>query len=1451
MSKSVRGLLFVFLILVVGVYAQTSLLFEVIESGGNEYNNVESARFGLSSNIGQSTPVSTQPITGAIYTLHPGYRKVDLDLRYPFTWFTLSTSYSADTSFLLTWSGQDTTTQDGDGWGIWNYDLEYMVGSSGSWIPWLTETEDTSAVFGPDSPELVAMGETYYFRLRARDKVNNVAPWTVESQDSVTVDFYVQFCIHTYAPGEPTTSTNFATLDYFSEGLTASSIDLWEGSCVNIWCVPNEEAVITRRTSHSDTQERWIINTPTDDTSWVIDGSVATYDVSYWHQIKPIITLDGTDPTHTVRTLEHKQFGMDHLDIDEYSFWSEWTDYGSLIEFIDSTTGSPSRFVVPEDSTRFHDISEFFMDTIHYSADGNRVTIQTNFGGNVLVDGVWRPSPYSTNWFTGSSHDIGVYDTVVISDCEIYVFDQWSDGSRDTFRTVSVSSESTFTAYFNHKFRVDIDNPLGLGTPHPSPGPYWVDAGDTATGYMDTTGITDYILVGYIGTGSALSGGGTEFWFDVWDCSSISWNWVPMSDDLCTLYVYSEYGHPHPEGMYIVPNGTTIYLSVEDSTYEDGSWRHCTGWLGDGTTIPATGTENILSFTITGSGWLVWQWDGSAVLPLMISSTPDVYGPPNPDVGTHWIRIGSDVDAFVESNPDGDYWCIGYNSFGSIMTSSADSVNFTLLEPTGIEWDWLYWPEGYPLDTLWIFSRFGDPTPAMGRHIYPSGITVTAFVNSPDGSHICDGWTGTGSVPPTGDSTHVSFLLANLSTLTWDWDGDDLIPFMVNNPAGYGSPVPPEGVHWHPPLTLINAYVSSPHSVYYCVGYYGFGDLPSFGYENHVLFTLTRASGVEWLWDDDVVTLEVIAPDYSEVIPPSGITYHPVGRHIEASVIDSVYDDSTHRHLCLGWEGDGIVVPSDGDSNEVDFDMIANGTITWNYDDQFLLSLNHDGLPSGASPDTLEDPGWYSSGDTATLFTDSLVEYDDNLFIFVEWTSDSGSPDIADVNEDSTSIIMDDAYNITAVFNQGFWSHIIKLPAREDSLGWIIVDTDTFYTDTVSQLWIRGEFHDIEVTSEDANYQVAYEFSNWQDDLAATETRTVCANDDTSFIAQYDKFCHIIIEKYPDENIYGRMTIDGTNYNGGASIRQEAWWLEGSIHRIEVSEADSSSVRKFYFNEWNDGSALPVLNYGPVEEYDSLVARYSQLYRCHVEKDPREPFGFISIAGERFDGESSRDFWAEDGEVVPLTVSKYDVTTDSVYIFNHWDVEGFPIDTTYLTPPIHDVDTFIAAYDLVIIDLDFEIGHDGVFPNDSVVWELPDTLEFGDYITLSNQDSIKIYNYSNVRVQMGLVIGDIYDVTAGWSLDTIWYPGYTRGVNRFAIYARFNDYPEPPISWSWASDYIKQSVSWADDELFGEGGYNIGSPGDGENTEMLWMSFHAPIYSDNLDHTRCVVVNVQARMYMP
>ncbi len=84
---------------------------------------------------------------------------------------------------------------------------------------------------------------------------------------------------------------------------------------------------------------------------------------------------------------------------------------------------------------------------------------------------------------------------------------------------------------------------------------------------------------------------------------------------------------------------------------------------------------------------------------------------------------------------------------------------------------------------LVIVSAQGTPTPAAGDHLFASDAEVTASVEAPDPAGgvraVCTGWTGTGSVPSTGNDSSVTFAIFEDSSITWNWTTEYRVEFSI------------------------------------------------------------------------------------------------------------------------------------------------------------------------------------------------------------------------------------------------------------------------------------------------------------------------------------------------------------------------------------------------------------------------------------------------------------------------------------------------------------------------------------------------------------------------------------------------------------------------------------------------------------------------------------------------
>jgi len=99
--------------------------------------------------------------------------------------------------------------------------------------------------------------------------------------------------------------------------------------------------------------------------------------------------------------------------------------------------------------------------------------------GPISVDGVSYSAdrlPVTSTWEIGSAHTLSVDSTISGEEGVRYVFVEWSDGSKDTSHTITVTETASLTAKFKTQYELKVTS--DLGDPQ---GSGWYDAGSTAT----------------------------------------------------------------------------------------------------------------------------------------------------------------------------------------------------------------------------------------------------------------------------------------------------------------------------------------------------------------------------------------------------------------------------------------------------------------------------------------------------------------------------------------------------------------------------------------------------------------------------------------------------------------------------------------------------------------------------------------------------------------------------------------------------------------------------------------------------------------------------------------------------------------------------------------------------------------------------------------------------------
>ena len=1033
------------------------------------------------------------------------------------------------------------------------------------------------------------------------------------------------------------------------------------------------------------------------------------------------------------------------------------------------------------------------------------------------TDSVW-PAPGTYYYYLGS--------TVVCSVLSDTVFHEWRDDIRYTLDgwtgtgdcpasgtdgevSFVINNSSSLNWNWTQQNKVTISSDGHRGSPDPDEGELWLDDG-VSQHFGVTTPDGDFWCIGWEGTGNISDGILDSFTAIIDTPSTVNWLW---SDDISMLVVSSDYGDPWP------PAGSTYYLTgtalscTVDAIIPLGPDRrmHCTGWTATGLDIPATGDTNIVSWEINGDTYLNWHFQEQFTLDVISG-----HGSPEPEAGVTWHDSSSRVDCSVTS-PDGDWYCIGWNGSGSAPSGYGNYFHFDIGEPSGVQWQWEF--SFGSICTLFVFSPYGHPSPA-GTLIVPEGTHITAEVEDSvfeSGTwQICTGWAGTGSVPSTGDSNFVEFDVSETSQLTWIWNGELRWALVVNSDGGYGSPSPHIGTHYVPNDTTITFRVTSPDLGNICTGWYGYGSVPSPGFDTVFTVTIDENSGVNWQWEDivDVVTLNVTS-DFGTPVPHRGLTYHPVGRFINAYIEDTIFVSDRIQRLCDGWRGTGSLPPT-GDSAKVDFTIIENSGLNWQWVNNYKINLDYSGTGGGIPTQTGD--GWYIQGDMANIVTDTLVEVGGVHYIFDRWAG--GPPTIPDTFDAAFNV--DSTYDITAFYRRGVRVTIIKEPCHSE--GYIEIDGHRHYdVDTLRLWWANSSIHTVTVSSVDSLDLIRYHFDNWSD--GGTISHSVGpVSADLELVAHYNEQYLIRLEKNPISDTYGTI---GFHHFPPTGAWAEEWYFEGETAWLTTSTIDfsPSGLDRWTWLNWSDGGAQT--HSMTVTEPETIYSNYQEDHVIAVRKVPDESYGWLKMDDSTCVECDAISAWKPAGSNVWIEVSPLDVNpvNDTVWYFDYFSDSGA---NGHFVGPITDHQALVAFYDEVEVNLAVCI--------ESTYIDL-DTVNLGATRSTRADELIEIENCGDIESSWGIFIAD-----EGGA----WVSGHGPGDNRFTIRAIFNHDVIPPISFSPIYDYLKTSIDWSDSVHFGPEGWNV-APGD---TQSLWLQFLAPYRSDSYA-TQELILRIYTRVYLP
>lgn len=593
-----------------------------------------------------------------------------------------------------------------------------------------------------------------------------------------------------------------------------------------------------------------------------------------------------------------------------------------------------------------------------------RITITNNpaaaGGGQVRVDGTPEAVPYVA-WFNeGSTHTIGAIDSAGTPDTR-YIWSNWSDGGAKTHNiTVTSSSPRTYTANFITQYYLTV-NTGGHGR---ATGEGWYNAGANASfsidPYADESGGERWRFTSWIGSGSGSYSGNAN-------PATCTMN-GPVTETATWTHQYSfvvsnpgGYDTPNPApGTYWYDENTNVSASVSSPyNVSDGVRAICTGFTGTGSCPSDTGIS--VSFTINAPSTLRWNWK---IQYRFIVQNPSGYDAPSPPVGEHWYDAGTTVTGSV-SSPVDTFYCIGYDGTGSLPSGPGTSFSFNIGMPSSVRWNWA--PAG-AVRRLVIVCPYDEPNPPAGTFYFLNNTRIEARVTSPANHptdpgirYRCTGWTGTGSVPASGDSCHIEFVITQNSTLTWNWITQ--YRFDLSNPGNHDSPRPPAGTYWYDAGATVSGDINLRDGSFVCAGYDGSGSIGD-GVDTTFSFAINSPSSVTWIWmnESELVYLDVIS-EHGTPSPVPGRHFFVPNTLVNATCPASVSGGEGIRYICTGWTGTGSV-PASGSTNAVSFNITMNSSITWNWRTEFRLTISS----AFDTPNPSNGDHWYSSGTSITAY---------------------------------------------------------------------------------------------------------------------------------------------------------------------------------------------------------------------------------------------------------------------------------------------------------------------------------------------------------------------------------------------------------------------------------------------------------------------------------------------------
>jgi hypothetical protein len=552
--------------------------------------------------------------------------------------------------------------------------------------------------------------------------------------------------------------------------------------------------------------------------------------------------------------------------------------------------------------------------------------------------------------------------------------------------TFTISQTSSITWNWVLEMQLTLTpSPAAGGTPTSVPAGPWIQPGTMVTIHANPN--SGYVFNSWSGAISSINNPES---FTLNNPMTITANYIPPSLTLTVGGSPSQRGTPSPNyGTHSYTAGNNVTCTAPSPVAGPAGTRYvCTGWTGTGD-VPATGSTNSVSITMTQISTITWNW--ATEYQLTLNEVPAGAGTTTTSPSGTWFPSGQSVQC--TANPNGGYT---FTNWTGAITSSTNPDTVVMSAPATVTAN--YQAQQW---TLTVNSAQGSPSPAVGPHLYNSGTPVTCTVASPVSGgagvrYVCTGWTGTGDVPSTGTGTTANFNITQNSSITWTWQ-TEYETTLVSNPASGGSIAPTPSGGWYTSGTPVS-FLASPNSGY---SFQSWSSGLS-GTTNPDTLTVTAPVTVTADFLAQGPTLTVISA-YGSPTPPVGSQAYLTGTQVTCSVTSPASGGSGVRYICTGWTGTGDV-PTSGTGTSVAVTLNADSSITWNWAAEYEVFTAV--LPAGSGSVTLTPPGpWYAANTVVAVQAAA-----NGSSRFISWSGDLQS------SQNPAPLLVDGAKTVTANF---------------------------------------------------------------------------------------------------------------------------------------------------------------------------------------------------------------------------------------------------------------------------------------------------------------------------------------------------------------------------------------------------------------------------------------------------